>query len=243
MLKTFSLVSLLGITIVMAGDSDLLYTRALELFDKRHLDKENALKAKELAWQIMEKEPGNVNALVLISRIYLFSGENLEKEEDKRAAYEKGTEYAKKALGLDLKNANAHFYYGAGLGRCAQLKGIFNAIGSAGEIKKEFEKALELDPKHPVAKVALANYYYQVPGLFGGSTEKAIELLKEALELYPNLTMASVDLARIYKNQGKKKEALALLEKVVENKTPAPEANYYLYDKKEALEMLKELAK
>ena len=99
MLKTFSLVSLLGITIVMAGDSDLLYTRALELFDKRHLDKENALKAKELAWQIMEKEPGNVNALVLISRIYLFSGENLEKEEDKRAAYEKGTEYAKKALG------------------------------------------------------------------------------------------------------------------------------------------------
>jgi len=243
MLKTFYLVSLLGITIVMAGDADVLYTKALELFEKRHLDKENVLKAKELAGQITEKEPDNVNALILISRVYLFSGENSAKEDDKRAAYEKGTEYAKKALGLDIKNANAHFYYGAGLGRCAQLKGIFNAIGSAGEIKKEFEKALELDPKHPIAKVALANYYYQVPGLFGGSTEKAIELLKEVLGIYPELTMASVDLARIYKNQGKKKEALALLERVVENKNPEIAANYYLYDKKEAMEMLKELGK
>jgi len=137
MLKTFSLVSLLGIAIVMAGDSDVLYTRALELFEKRHLDKENALKAKELAGQITEKEPGNVNALILLSRAYFFSGENLEKDDDRRAAYEKGTEYAKKALGLDIKNANAHFYYGAGLGRCAQLKGIFNAIGSAAVPKKQ----------------------------------------------------------------------------------------------------------
>ncbi|MFH1074364.1 MAG: TRAP transporter TatT component family protein [Candidatus Firestonebacteria bacterium] len=243
MLKVLSLVFLIGVTSVAAGDLSVLYTRALELFEARHLDKENALKAKELALQIIEKEPENVNALILVSRYYLFSGENLTKEDDKREAYEKGVEYSKKALKTDEKNADAHFYYAASLGRCVQLKGVFNAIGSAGEIKKEFERTLELDPAHPLAKVALANYYYQVPGLFGGSTEKAIELLKESMETHPNLTMAYVDLARVYKNQGKRKEALELLEKVIENKSPSMAANYHLYDKRDAEELLKELSK
>ncbi len=240
-MKYCSLILLIGISILRAEDTGALYTRALELFDARHLDKENAVKAKEIAAQIAEKEPGNVKALILLSRCHLFYGEGLKTEDEKRATYEKGAEFAKKALKLDEKSADAHFYYAAGLGRCAQLKGIFNAIGAAGEIKKEFERALELDPAHLIAKVALANYYYQVPGLFGGSTEKAIELLKESLEIRPNLTMAAVDLARIYKNQGKKKEAIMLLENVLETITPAIAANYYLYDKKEAEELLKDL--
>lgn len=249
MIKKLCLVFFMGISLAVAGettmpgDAEVLYKTALELFEARHLDKENAVKAKEIAEQILEKEPESVKAIVLVSRYYVFCGENMKTDDERRVTYEKGVEYAKKALKLNDKSADAHFYYAAGLGRCAQLKGIFNAIGSAGEIKKEFEVTLTLDPKHPIAKVALANYYYQVPGLFGGSTEKAIELLKESMVAHPNLTMAYVDLARVYKNQGKKKEAIELLEKVIENKTPALEANYHLYDKKDAEGLLKELSK
>ncbi|MCX5777050.1 MAG: tetratricopeptide repeat protein [Candidatus Firestonebacteria bacterium] len=243
MLKIVNLFCLIIIASLSAGDSSVPYTRALELFNNRHLEKDNALKAKEITVQLLEAEPENVKALVLIARYYMFAGERLEKEEEKRTTYEKSVEYAKKALKLDEKSPDAHFYHAAALGRCAQLKGIFNAIGSAGEIKKEFERTLELDPKHPIAKIALANYFYQVPGFFGGSTEKAIELLKESMETHPNLTMAYVDMARIYKNQGKKKEAKELLQKVIENQTPAIAANFYLYDKKEAEALLKELEK
>jgi hypothetical protein len=50
-------------------------------------------------------------------------------------------------------------------------------------------------------------------------------------------------MARIYKNQGKKKEAKELLQKVIENQTPAIAANFFLYDKKEAEALLKELEK
>ncbi|OGF46757.1 MAG: hypothetical protein A2452_09390 [Candidatus Firestonebacteria bacterium RIFOXYC2_FULL_39_67] len=243
MIKSFILVLLTGFVSVAAEDPGALYTRGLELFESRHLDKENAVKAEEIAGQILSAEPENVKALVLLSRYYLFSGEGLTKEDDRRTTYEKGTEYAKKALKLDDKSADAHFYYGAGLGRCAQLKGIFNALGSAGEIKREFERTLELNPKHPIAKVALANYYYQVPGLFGGNTEKAIELLNEVIKADPLISMPYIDLAIIYKNQGKKKEAVELLNTVMDMKNPALPANYYLYDRKDAEKLLKELSK
>ena len=241
MIKYIILVFLISVTCLAAEDSGVLYTKALELFEIRHLDKTNADKAKEIAGEILVKEPENVNAIVLVSRYYLFSGEGLAKDDDKRAVYEKGVEYAKKALKLDDKNADAHFYYAASLGRCAQLKGLFNAMGSAGEIKKEFERTLELNPKHPIAKVALANYYYQVPGLFGGSTEKAIELLKEAIAEDPLVSMPYIDLAIIYRNQGKKKEAIELLNTVIDMKNPTLPANYYLYDKKDAEKLLKDL--
>ncbi|OGF48132.1 MAG: hypothetical protein A2231_09215 [Candidatus Firestonebacteria bacterium RIFOXYA2_FULL_40_8] len=240
MRKILSFIFFIGVMSVTAEDSSALYTRALELFEARHLNTENALNANELTLQLLEKEPENVKAVVLVSRYYLFCGENMKTEDEKRKTYEKGVEYAKKALKLDEKSADAHFYYAASLGRCAQLKGIFNAMGSAGEIKKEFERTLELNPKHPIAKVALANYYYQVPGLFGGSTEKAIELLKEAMAADPCVSMPYIDLAKIYINQGKKKEALELLNAVIDMKNPSLPANYYLYDKKEAEKLLKE---
>jgi tetratricopeptide (TPR) repeat protein len=241
MIKNVLLAFLISFTCAAAEDSNVLYARALELFEIRYLDKANAEKAKEIAEEILVKEPENVNVRVLISRYYFFSGEGLAKDDDKRAVYEKGIEWAKKALKLDEKNADAHFYYAASLGRCAQLKGIFNAMGSAGEIKKEFERTLELDPKHPIAKVALANYYYQVPGLFGGSTEKAIELLKEAIAADPPVSMPYIDLAIIYRNQGKKKEAIELLNTVINMKNPNLPANYYLYDKKDTEKLLKDM--
>lgn len=235
------MVILTGLSLLSAGDSGPLYLRALELFENRHLAAENAVKAKEIAEQIIISEPENAKALVLLSRYHLFAGAGQKTSEEKLSQYEKGRELAEKAEKLDATSADAAFYFAANLGRTAELKGIFNALGIAAEVKKGMERALQKDKNHPLAKVALANYYYRVPGLFGGNTEKAVELLKESLETHPDLTMAYVDLARIYKGLGKKKEALDLLEKVVKKENPYPKANYYLYDKRDAEELLKEL--
>jgi len=242
-MKKSILFILTGLSLLSAGDSGLQYLQALELFENRHLAVENAVKAKEIAEQIIISEPENIKALVLLSRYCLFAGAGRQTNEEKLVEYEKGRELAGKVEKLDHASADASFYFAANLGRTAELKGIFNALGIAAEVKKGMERTLQKDKNHPLAKVALANYYYRMPGLFGGNTEKAVELLKESLETNPDLTMAYVDLARIYKVQGKTKEALDLLEKVIKKENPYPKANYYLYDKKEAEELLKELLK
>ncbi|MNG36378.1 hypothetical protein D3C84_1233890 [compost metagenome] len=50
----------------------------------------------------------------------------------------------------------------------------FKALGMIDEVRTNFEKAIQLNPKHIEARWALIELNLQLPGILGGSEKKAI---------------------------------------------------------------------
>ncbi len=192
---------------------------------------------------LLKEEQNNLKANLLLSRVWIFRGDKAASNDEKIKCYDKAAELGKAAMVIDPNSADAHFYYAAGIGRNAQLKGIFNALGVVGEVKKEMDRTIELDPKHVIGLNALAQYYMEVPGIFGGSIEKSEELLLRAKEIAPNQSMTYVTLATVYMRQGKRDKAKDLCGFVLNMKEPTKKAYYILNDKPEAERLLRELSR
>ena len=79
----------------------------------------------------------------------------------------------------EQSNANYHFKYGGAMGMKAMSISRIRAITYIGNIKQELELAAKLDSKHIEARWALVEFYIQLPGIFGGSENKAIAYAKE----------------------------------------------------------------
>lgn len=73
---------------------------------------------------------------------------------------------------------------GTAMGQKA-MTGMMAAMGSAGKIKDAFKKAVELDPKSLSARYALMQFYVMAPGIVGGSTSKAKEIVAETAVFNP----------------------------------------------------------
>lgn len=72
-------------------------------------------------------------------------------------------------------NANYHYKYGGVLGMKALAVNKLRAATMIRDIREAFETAATLDSKHIEARWALVEFYIQLPGIIGGSEEKAIK--------------------------------------------------------------------
>lgn len=99
--------------------------------------------------------------------------------------WDKAIFYYKKLKTLRPYDANFQFKYGGVLGMKAKYANKFTALGMIPEIKKSFEKAIELNPKHIQARWALVELYIQLPGIAGGSERKARKYSDELLAISP----------------------------------------------------------
>ncbi len=99
------------------------------------------------------------------------------------AAYSKewdtAISYYKVLVNAEVTNANYHFKYGGAMGMKAMSLSKIRAVTYIGAIKNEFEAAAKLDPKHIETRWALVEFYIQLPGIFGGSENKAISYANE----------------------------------------------------------------
>jgi len=96
---------------------------------------------------------------------------------------QKAVEFAEASIAANNQFSEAWIILGNAFGIKAD-NGFFSAIRYAPKAKNRLEKALELDPSNPRAAmyVGVANLYK--PGMLGGSTEKAIEMLIRSVELF-----------------------------------------------------------
>ena len=83
--------------------------------------------------------------------------------------------WAKKAVKLSPKNADAHYAKGTVAGRKTESAGMFAKLGLANTCKDSFHKAVKLDPNHYASRVGLVMYYTFAPGIAGGSWSKAFD--------------------------------------------------------------------
>lgn len=97
--------------------------------------------------------------------------------------WKQAAQYYRKFVAIDAKNAEAHYKYAGALSMEASSGGKWKALGVIGDIRKSFETAISLNPKHIEARWALVEYYLQVPGIFGGSESKANRYADELAKL------------------------------------------------------------
>jgi Flp pilus assembly protein TadD len=81
----------------------------------------------------------------------------------------------KRAVALDSNNSRFHLWLGRVYGEKADRANFLGAAGLAGKVRQEFQRAVQLNPKDVDARMDLAEFYLEAPGIVGGGEEKARE--------------------------------------------------------------------
>lgn len=124
----------------------------------------------------------------------------------KRAA-EGGVAAAERAVELNPQSSEAHQLLGDLLNQL--IPHVFGGGMRYGKRSTdELDKAIELDPKNADAYVSRAISYYYTPESFGGSKQKAFELLTKAARIAPRADSPHIWLAMFHLDAGRTRDAL-----------------------------------
>ena len=137
--------------------------------NSRALIAEKQFKQAQLEMQdYLKTNPNDKEAIELLGDVY----GHQKKWDDAIEQYE---ELVEKESG----NADYHYKYGGAMGMKALSVSKIKALGYIGDVKSEFLKAAELDPKHIDVRWALVELYVSLPGIVGGSFSKALYYAEE----------------------------------------------------------------
>jgi tetratricopeptide (TPR) repeat protein len=92
---------------------------------------------------------------------------------------QKAADLLEKAVTQTPSIAEAHYLLGSAYGMLAQHASIFKQPGLASKTRREFDRAVQLDPNHLEARFGLLQFYVIAPGFMGGSDDKAIRQAEE----------------------------------------------------------------
>ena len=113
-------------------------------------------------------------------------------KDDALAMYKEGMELASQAIDLNPDSAWAYYWRATNLGSWGSTKGIADSLGSLGDMKADLHACLKIDPEHGDAWSVLAIINADVPGVLGGSIDKAVSQDRKGASLWngngiPNL--------------------------------------------------------
>lgn len=182
-----------------------------------------------------------VDGLVDLSRAYLRLGDLMKKDSARIAFYEKGRAAAQRAMKLAPKHADAIFWDAANMALVGQTRGITNSLFMLGDLKSALSRVLKLDPSHNYARETLGRIHHAVPGMLGGSDDKAEKLFRECLRRDPQFTPCMVTLARFHMDNGDDDKARPLLLQVINTKKSSVPNDYRKFNLPDAKADLKRL--
>ena len=197
----------------------------------------------EILKGILDKDPKNIEALILLSRVWLTYGYiKAPNNKEKLRVFKNGIKAAKKAVELAPDNPDAHFFYVANLGAWGEARGVLKSLSLLPEIKRELSLILKLDPDHVYALGMNGLLYYTIPDFMGGDLRISEIYLRRAIRLDPHLTVLKIHLAKTLIKQKRYNEAKEMLEEVIEEKSPTIYADWY-FNKKMAKSMIADIEK
>ncbi len=202
-----------------------LYLQGLYLSNKS--DEENLRKSLNLFQRALDKDPTLSRAWVGIAKVWFWLADAYLKPLE---AYQAVESAATKALELNENDAEAHAYLG-------EAKRVLHWDWKTGE--RELQRAVEIDPNSAMAHLLFAHHRLCSGDLAGGQIEldeakrldplsplisdhqailflysdrldDAVAAAKRTLTLDPNYNYLEPTLARVYREQGKLEDALAL---------------------------------
>lgn len=209
--------------------------------DDLYNDREQLASARKAAdiWAAeVSADPRNFDAAWKLARVSYWLGGHAPQAE-RRAFLQKGITAAQQAIAAQPNRPEGHFWSAANMGTMAEAAGLTAGLKYRKPVKNELETVLKLDPSFMdgSADRVLGRWYFRVPGLFGGSKTQAEAHLRASLKYDPNSTVSHYFLAELLLDVGRKAEARAELQKVIDapfNAQWAPEDREYK-DKARAL--------
>jgi tetratricopeptide (TPR) repeat protein len=90
-----------------------------------------------------------------------------------------------KSIALSTDTSEYHLWLGRAYGEKADRVNPFSAASLAGKVRREFERAVQLDPKSVEARTDLAEFYLDAPGIMGGGQDKARAQADQIAQLSP----------------------------------------------------------
>lgn len=131
---------------------------------------------------------------------------------DQRVAhFERGQKIAEDAVGLDEKNAAAHFAVFCNLGEMLRVDGekITSLMGFR-KMMQELDRTLELNPNHLDAMSSKGVLLMRLPSLLGGDVAAGEKMLERVVREDPGCITARITLAELYGDRGDRVDAVAL---------------------------------
>jgi tetratricopeptide (TPR) repeat protein len=196
------------VPVLAANDPDALYGQ-----------RERLELAREAAaiWADRTKDGRSFEAAWKLARASYWIGTHAP-DGERRAALEQGVKAGEQAATLEADRPEGHFWMAANMGALAESFGLMQGLKYRGRIKDALEKVLKMDPgwQQGSADRALGRWYFKVPGLFGGSREKAEMHLRRALGYNPRSTATLVFLAEVLIKEKRADEARGLLQQAID---------------------------
>jgi tetratricopeptide (TPR) repeat protein len=195
--------------LTQAADPDALYARREDLASAR--------RAEQIWKERLAANPRDFESAWKLARARYWLGTH-GPEAERKAALEGGIAAGRAATAVHADRPEGHFWIAANMGSLAESFGLRQGLKYRGEIKDELLIVLKLDPgfQEGSADRALGRWYFRVPGLFGGSRKKSEEHLRRSLTYNPNSTASRFFLAETLLESGRRDEARAELQRVID---------------------------
>lgn len=175
-----------------------IFKKARKLIDERDLNDENLEKARDMLFELVEKDSECDWAYGLLSEINYWFGEYAEAE-DKLAFFDEGVQCGKEGVEINEDSIEANFWLSVNYGSFGQEKGIMKSLALITPIKEAAERVLRLDENYFYGGPwrVLGRLYHKAPGFpFSiGNTKKSIECLEKAVEIGPTFYLNRLFLA------------------------------------------------
>lgn len=207
-------------------------------------DRESLARRPALALPYFEKalalEPEHYEALCKASRELVDLGEFETNTAKRTDQYARAVEYARRAIRVKPDDAEGHFHMARAIGRTALALGPRDRTRYGIEVREQAMRALELAPRHPGALHVMGVWNAEVMRLNGlsrlvaktflggqifgsASWPEAIRYMEAAVAEEPTRLVHLLDLARVYRDAGRKPDALATYTRAIN--APAYDAN------------------
>ena len=188
---------------------DRLYTNRVDLA--------SAERAATLWEERLARDRADFEAAWKLARACYWLGGHVPSD-SRRSQYERGVAAGRQAVAIEPSRPEGHFWMAANMGALAESFGLRQGLRYRGAIKKALETVLGIDPafQQGSADRALGRWYQKVPGLFGGSRQKAVEHLQRSLSFNPHSTASHFFLAETLLAMNRRGEARAELQKVLD---------------------------
>ena len=148
---------------------------------------------------------GTSEGYALAAQALAIYGYHVVPKEEKQPLFQRGMDYAKKAIELGPDSSEAHLQASHAMGRYAQTIGVLEALsdGYADRIKDVLDKAIALDPQNFNAYVSLGAWNAEIVNsagimakvLYGATEEDALASYARALEIAPESASVNLEYA------------------------------------------------
>ena len=162
-------------------------------------------------------DPRNFDAAWKLARANYWLGGHAP-EPERHGYLQAGIDAGRKASALQANRPEGHFWIAANMGALAESFGLRQGLKYRKPIKNAIETVLRLNPAFldGSADSALGRWYFKVPRLFGGDRKLSEAHLRKSLSYNATSTVSHFFLAELLDDEGRKDEARAEFQKVVD---------------------------